>query len=422
MRKHLAILGLTLALTTLIYTRVSTAFFCGYDDFLEIQRADFVDRTDPAQIFTTTHFDSFKYRPLNRGSKPWSRTWSAPMTPIPTAFETCFFMRSRSWRFTAWDCCCLNPGLVAAIAALLFSLHPLANQVVVAAVFGNAEANALFLLTLVLFLLSLKRSSLPLFCLALVCGALSVYVYESSIAVAPIMAGWLALDYLFTKRLPPRRFLLVFVLLGGVLFGSYLMARQHFQSGGRTPIYGPKVIVKGAIEYAVALVVPVDFILAHDWFQTPLPTEVMPDEVRAAVLIGLVAGAVLIVIALYFFDAGSAACFDGAGWPQLLFLLLGMALSLGPFLVFSDHVSETYIYLPAAFYCLLLARMLAFIPSRGALVASRRRHWWDCLSPATWDRNQRVYACGATARRLLVESAVGGLEGRRVSYRRGEIA
>jgi hypothetical protein len=79
---------------------------------------------------------------------------------------------------------------------------------------------------------------------------------------------------------------------------------------------------------------------------------------------------------------------------------MGIALSLAPFLIFTDHVSETYIYLPAAFYCLLLARLLTFIPSRGALVAAVAV-LLVLFGSATWMRNQRVYACGATARRLL---------------------
>lgn len=398
MRKHIAVLGLIFAATILIYARVSTAYFCGYDDFLEIQRADFVDRIDPVQIFTTTHFDSFKYRPLNRASNLITYL-IRPNEATPYRFRNLLFhaisIAAVYWLgwllFGSWP--------VAAVAALLFSIHPLANQIVVAAVFGNAEANALFLWTLVLFFLSLKRFSLPLLCLTLVCGAISVYTYESSIVVSAIMAGWLVLDYLLNKRLPPRRFLTVFLLLGGILFGSYLAARQHFSAGDRTPIYGPKVIVKGAIEYGIALVVPVDFILAHDWFQTPLPNEVVPEEALTAVLIGGAAGALLIVIALYQ-RRRIAALLSRAGWPQLLFLLLAIGLSLAPFLVFTDHVSETYIYLPAAFYCLFLARMLTFIPLRGALIGTVAVLVGLFVS-ATWVRNQRVYACGSTARRLL---------------------
>jgi hypothetical protein len=398
MRKHLAILGLILALTTLIYARVSTTFFCGYDDFLEIQRANFVDRVDPVKVFTTTHFDSFKYRPLNRGANLVTYLIH-PNDAIPYRVRDLFFHEISIVAVYCLGLLLFGSLPAAAIAALLFSVHPLANQVVNAAVFGNAEANALFLVTLVLFFFSLRRSSMALLCLALVCGALTVFIYESSIVVAPLMAGWWALDYLFTRRLPPLRFLLVFVLMGGVLFSSYLLARQHFGAGGRTPVYGPKVIVKGAVEYGVALLLPVDLVLAHDWLETPLPSEIMADEMRTAVLVGATVGAVLIVV-FFLQRRRIAALLAAAGWPELLFLLLAIGLALAPFLVFTDHVSETYIYLPAAFYCLILARLLAFIPSRTALIIVVAALAALSVS-ATWDRNQRVYACGSTARRLL---------------------
>ena len=398
MRKHLAVLGLTLALTTLIYGRVSAAYFCGYDDFLEIQRAAFADRFDPVKIFTTTHFDSFKYRPLNRVST-LATYLIHPNDPKTYRIRNLLCHEISIVAIYCLGMLLFDSWLAAAVAALLFCIHPLANQVVVAAVFGNAEANALFLSTLVLFFLSLKRSSVPLLSLALFLGAISVYIYESSIVIAGLMAGWLALDYLFAKRVPSRRFLMVFVLLGGVLFGSYLVARQHFTPGVRTPIFGPVVIVKGAIEYAVALLMPVDFILAHDWFQTPLPSEMVPEEALTAALIGAAVGAVAIVVAL-FQRRRIAALLARAGWPQLLFLVLGMALSLSPFLVFSDHVSETYTYLAAAFYCLLLARLLTLIPSRGVMIVAVAV-LVGLFGSATWDRNQRVYACGSTALRLL---------------------
>ena len=357
-----------------------------------------MDRVDPVKMFTTSHFDSFKYRPLNRASTLVTYLVH-PNDAMPYRVRNLFFHEVAVVAVYWLGLLLFGSWRVAGVAALLFSIHPMANQVIVAAVFGMAEANALFLLTLALFFLSLKRSSMPLLSLSLVCAAVSVYVYESSIVVPGLMAGWWALDYLFTKRLPPRRFVLVFVLLGGVLFGSYLVARQHFNPGGHTPIFGPKVFVRGAIEYAVALLVPVDFVLAHDWLQTPLPSEVMPDEMRTAVLIGVAAGAVLIVI-LIFQRRRIAALLAQAGRAELLFLLLGILMSLSPFLVFSDHVSETYIYLPAAFYCLMLARLLTFIPSRGALLAAVAV-LVVLFASATWDRNQRVYACGSTARRLL---------------------
>ena len=64
--RHLLIICAILALTTLLYFRISTSYFCGFDDFIEIHRAAFEDKADPVKILTTTHFVSFKYRPLNR--------------------------------------------------------------------------------------------------------------------------------------------------------------------------------------------------------------------------------------------------------------------------------------------------------------------------------------------------------------------
>src|ERR1041384_5502279 len=65
--KHILILAAVLAATSFVYAKLPTAYFCAYDDFLEVHRAAFEDTQDPKRVFTTTHFTSYKYRPLNRG-------------------------------------------------------------------------------------------------------------------------------------------------------------------------------------------------------------------------------------------------------------------------------------------------------------------------------------------------------------------
>ncbi len=65
--KHVTILAAILLATGLTYSRLPSAYFCAYDDFLEVHRAAFEDTREPAKVFTTTHFTSYKYRPLNRG-------------------------------------------------------------------------------------------------------------------------------------------------------------------------------------------------------------------------------------------------------------------------------------------------------------------------------------------------------------------
>src|SRR5512132_3756206 len=65
--RHLLILSVILLLVGLVYLRIPGTYFCGYDDFLEVHRAAFEDTQQPSRVFTTTHFESYKYRPLNRG-------------------------------------------------------------------------------------------------------------------------------------------------------------------------------------------------------------------------------------------------------------------------------------------------------------------------------------------------------------------
>src|SRR5258707_743299 len=68
MWRHGAGVALIVAFSTLLYAHVTESYFCGYDDFLDVQRAQFVDQFDPGKILTTTHYGSFKYRPIQRVS------------------------------------------------------------------------------------------------------------------------------------------------------------------------------------------------------------------------------------------------------------------------------------------------------------------------------------------------------------------
>jgi hypothetical protein len=81
-----------------------------------------------------------------------------------------------------------------------------------------------------------------------------------------------------------------------------------------------------------------------------------------------------------------------------------MMLSILPLVVFTDHVSETYLYLPVAFFCILLGGVLARIPSVGArtTIIAFLAFLFCC---ATWVRNDRVRACGSDSRRILATLA-----------------
>ena len=66
MLKHLLIIATITFFVGIVYSKVTGAYFCSYDDFNEIHRAAFEDTRQPSRILTTSHFDSYKYRPLNR--------------------------------------------------------------------------------------------------------------------------------------------------------------------------------------------------------------------------------------------------------------------------------------------------------------------------------------------------------------------
>jgi hypothetical protein len=228
----------------------------------------------------------------------------------------------------------------------------------------------------------------------------ALYGYESSIVLPGIMVSWWGLTYLRTKRLPELRTLVVFAIVGGLLFGSYLVVRQHFTHGTRTPIYGPLVALKAFIQYSGALLLPVDVVLAHHWFGTPLPSQL---DIRRFVTVFL--PPVFLLGALIGFAGiknkkAIAGLLPREEWYKLLFLLLASLLSIFPFLVFTDHVSETYITLPVAFYCLSLARLLALIswPTYKWIVIGT---FAVLFCSATWVRNQQVAACASSAKQIL---------------------
>jgi hypothetical protein len=386
-------------LATILYSRVSFTYFCGYDDFLETRRADFVDQHNLPAVFLTPHFESFKYRPLNR----WVNlvTYSThPGDALPFRLRNLLFHEVVAvgvyilalLLFESWPAACL--------AALLFVIHPLANQNVDGAVMTNTMANAIFLFSLIFFLLAVRRRQIGLLILSAVCAAINVLLYEAAIMLPVLMTVWWTIDCLANKRLPKFRYAAVFVAVNVILFGSYLLLRQHVIHGAKTAITPPIPMVKGLVEYGVALLLPVDLVLANSWFHLPLPSELQAGGIlKFALPLAAVTLALLAVVSFrYRRQMGGAIA--QLGWPNIALLVSAMILSILPLIVFSDHVSETYLYLPVAFFCVLLARVLLLIPSAAARnsIVALLVFLFCC---ATWVRNERVRACGSDSRRIL---------------------
>ena len=395
--RHLLILGSILVATLLLYSRISGSYFCGYDDFIEIHRAAFEDRAEPMKILTTSHYNSFKYRPLSRALNLAAYLAGGQAAPFRIRNLFFHFVSIVSIYCLSW--LLFQSPSAAAGAALLFGIHPLANQSVSAAVFTNTAANALFLLALALFVWSAKNGRIALLLLSLFCGTASLYTYESGVVLVGVMAAWLALGYFFTGERPRPAFLLVFVVLGGILFGSYLVARRSFVPANTVPISSPATVVKNSILYSGAILVSIDSVLANEWLGTPLPPEMMRNG-PGAVWIALGCGAAGLMALLLFLCRRQFAGWVKLESRQIIFALVGAILCLLPFLLFTSHPSETYSYLPVAFYCLLLSRLLSIVPSysgSAALLAV----FVILFASATWIRNQRVARCAATAQSIL---------------------
>ena len=66
MWQHIILLIIIVAAVTVIYANVTRAYFCAYDDFDNLHQTVFEDAYQPALILTTSHFNSYKYRPGHR--------------------------------------------------------------------------------------------------------------------------------------------------------------------------------------------------------------------------------------------------------------------------------------------------------------------------------------------------------------------
>jgi hypothetical protein len=403
MRRHVVSLVLIALLATILYAPVSLTYFCGYDDFLETRRAALVDRFDVAAVFTTPHFESFKYRPLNRAvtlltyltnpgeALPFRlRNLASHELAAAGVYLLAFLL------FESWPAACL--------AAVLFVIHPLANQSVDGAVWTNTTANSLFLFSLILFLLAVRRRHTGLLILSAVCAVVDVLMYEAAIMLPVLMTLWWAIICRANKRLPKPQDAAVFLLANFALFVSYLLLRQHVIHGARTAVTPALLIVKGLVEYGVVLLLPLDLVLANTWFHSPLPSELQASGIGKVALPVAAVVLALLAAAGFLFRRPIASGFAQLGWMNIALIVSGMAISILPLVVFTDHVSETYLYLPAAFFCVLLGRALLLIPwpvARNGLIVLLALLF--CC--ATWVRNERVRACGSDSRRILATLA-----------------
>ena len=199
--QHVILLTIIVAAVTFIYAHVTQAYFCAYDDFIEIHRAAFKeDSREPSRIFTTSHFNSYKYRPLNR---------AITLLTYSVGQDNPIFFRIRNVGFHLLNVILVytlgwvlfRSYAVSAIGALLFGLHPLANQTIIGAVWSNTIAHATVLLAVIMFIISARCKRLwPVWLIgSLVTGCFSLLLYDTSIIVFGLMCIYVT-AYFFIRR------------------------------------------------------------------------------------------------------------------------------------------------------------------------------------------------------------------------------
>lgn len=407
--KHLLIASAIIFIVGLTYLRIPSTYFCGYDDFIEVHRAAFEDSNDSRRVFTTSHFSSYKYRPLNRGLNLltyWLGDGSAT------------FFRARNVLFHLANVLLVyllgwvlfGRILVSGAAALLFGLHPLANQPVVGAVMTNSAAHACFLLALVTFMMSLRRPKyrLALLTFALFSGWLSLLTYEAGIVIFPLLITYTVVCFFQREKLINRRYFVVIIFGSIFLVGIYFWMRSSFVPySAREAVPSITVLLKNALMYAGALLLPVDSVLANEWLGTPLPSQIeMSLSSRVWWLIVLCA---LFTLAIVIWLIRSAFGRRLLASIQLnhLFLMLAILATIAPLLVFTNKASETYIYLPVAFAALSFSSIMQVVFAAGHVRSSNIAFLAIVLllsvlfGSATWVRNRRVVRCGVTAHRIF---------------------
>ncbi len=411
---HVVLSAAIVLLVAVVFARVPGAFFCSYDDYLELRRAAQEDTRDPARVFSTPHFGSFKYRPFNRGLNLLTY-WAGGARPEFFRLRNIGFHLLNGVLVFAIGCLLFRSRRMAAWAACLFGVHPLASVSVAGAVMTNTIAHSAALSALILFLTSLRPTRYRRLRLAtgLLAAGISIMTYDTDVVILGVMAMYLLL-HIWARREPriDGPLIVTFVVIASALLGCYVLLRAHFVPHGwakavrSVPSAG--LLVKNTLLYAVSLASPVDPVLANAALNTPLPSEITigPLEVALAGALGVLVLGVLAWLLRRWTRSGMsfAASLDGI---SAAFALLGLVAPLVPVLLVEPHPTEAYLYLPLAFYLLLLVVVLHRL--LGDTGAGRPRRVLQLVlvsllglfAAATWVRNERLLSCGETSQRIL---------------------
>jgi hypothetical protein len=354
MRSHRFYLVLVALVAVAVYAPLFGAFYCGFDDFTFTHRAAFEDRQNPSHIFTTTHGVSAKYRPVER-LLDYAVYRASNGNALGFRIRNLVGLLGTGAMLYILGFYLFGSKEIAFAAALLFTLHPLANQATAAALFTIAPAAFILLASLVLLVYAPQTKHWELWLFgSLLCLGLSLFIYEAGIVM---LALWAV--FVVVKR-PPRSFLVALVLGLAVVLGIFFTARATFVHS--PPEHGTiGTIIKNLVLFGGGiLAAPADSILAHDVFGAPLPSEMSFEDASFLIPVGT-GVATLLALALLL---GRRMWRNDFSEPfprfRLALVAASIPLWLVPFLAFTPHASETYLYLPACSASLFMAAFLAY--------------------------------------------------------------
>jgi hypothetical protein len=406
-----------LTATAALYYNVTRSYFCSYDDFIEVHRAAFVDAPNPKIVFTTTHFNSFKYRPLNRAFNLLSY---AVGHGGPGAFRlrNLFFHLLNIAMVYLLATLLRKPIAVATTAALLFAVHPLANQAVIGAVMTNTAAHSMYLIAIIFFVLATQNRKREVLYVSLagIFGVASLFTYDSNIVVFGAMTTYVLMLRFFLGKVVNKRLVIALATATVCSLGLYLGVRQLFAASAyhvaAESIVGPGLALRNTLTYLAALLQVLDPVLLNQWFGSPLPSE--PNFFsgwHGMVIIACTVAAASAILVMVFMLGRRSRSADR--WVTDAFLVVTAWLPVLPVVLLARHPSETSLYLPVALMTVVLVSLVYDLcPSRSAIV------WLSVVcavyltlafGSATWVRNWRVAACGAAAHKILTSISFQGL-------------
>lgn len=403
--KTLAVLCVVIVLTAIPHLRLMSGYFVGYDDFNEVYRAAFEDTRAPQRIVTTSHFGSMKYRPANRAMN-FVTYRLGHGGPAAFRVRNIFFHTLNSTLLFAIGVLLFNSRFIGAVGALLFGWHPLTHQAVAGCVMTNTAAASLALIAVFCGLWSYRttgKHQWTLLIIAIASAWLGILTYEADVTSLAVIFLYFLLDSMYTRCVAVKiRWALTLVLLSVAIVSSMLLMRALVLPAGHQAIASPTLIARNAAMYFTAAVLPLDHLLANQWLGVRLLSEVSLNGTIGAVLLPAFSSLCLLILIAVSMRPIGRYILSLKNCKECSFLLGSAFLSIMPLLVFNEHPSETYLYLPLGFFMLFCARILSDLrrakPTLGIAIVALLLLSFGF---ATWERSGRVARCGDIAHRIL---------------------